>query len=1691
MEKQKFRIDKIIIGMIVIALLLVVCFSEILVVHAQTFEKGHYYLVKMNVENDTTDRGTQKDYGDEQINTIQMYSLAKEAIVYRTDDGNYEVTIRIDDWDLSSNEIAYQISKEGAFDESVSTYKIPFGDYNLKDKVFYDKLCSNGAKTVDEKYNEKYFQEDELKIEEDSQSAVTKYVTFPMDNIEGTFYINKIYNKDAYNSTIRISLACSGAKEISDDLGNYTKGYEVKTAVSGIYSYYNSATDCDKVEKILSESKTEKSADGLSQNIKIDLNQTAQSVLLDTAQVYAGRNYDKNWTAQDTTSEISLSYSSVKEAVFGKSVKLTTDGGKAYWIRIGLREEEEREETKTSNGVTLKYSTDVVDSDADFNAYELKSGMDYYDKVKSQMGAAVSEFKAYRTSLVQNGENYQPYKRVNLEFDLPQGWNADTTTVYVVVPAVNGYDELTAKNENRGAGTFEIKDNKVILSTTLVNEVSTYANYTGPIVWVLANTAQPFDVNTLSDGVYKVGIEMVNETDITSLSMSNAAIKNHEGTLYVYNNGADKDLYLDMDSVSIGSMRGYLYRMYTYPEKNSTVADKKEVNYISYKVDENKNPIDDEINKEDKISETILYPQKLAMKIPTTYDVEQDGTTISNVFKVNCNVPIMDIVGGAVAGSGDYARDAYVRMLNATKVENEEIHELTPSLTSVDKTQLKNVLDEANDCITNPKENYIKKNLAALKEKTATAQEVYEYVNATQKEVDKQTEILKNSISSLEGYKAGVYTMDTDSAFANSSENVQITGVVGETRAVVAEDLTATVYMNITKETTSMPAFDYSEDSWITGLLYKDSDGKYQTAKVEEKDKDGNITKVSFPVNGLTDNLELAFTLPDDTEQYQVSVALSNVEKQSVDKSELKSKISEATEKLSGNYTQESLTKLQKTISEATLVNENPVAIQNEIDEQIKKIDNAISELKNNIDFSELNKAIEKAEKINEDDYTPNSYKKLSDELEAAKLVSTDTNATQDEITNATVKLNAAYKGLIKRANKKELQATYEKAIAIENKNYPGWDKLQTAITNAKVVLDNANASQDEVDDQVNALTIAINNLSGTTDKSALESLVAEAKKLDTSAYTDSSVKAFNSAITSAEKVLNDPNATQEEVDKQIKLLKAQAEALIGKTQDNVVYDGVYEITGRMWQAKADSASMGNAALAQPMQIVVSTDKETGKTSVKLRMEFVPLTTSGFTGYLYKLNYFPEWDKDEIPKTETPVEANVETWYEDTYDEFNDPQNALDKNVQGKIYPHIMNIPIELGENEVWVQVYVPVMEYIGIQAGQTGSGWQYAKLQIDWDSRKQISGIDTDKSKLKALITKAKEIEQGEYSDEVYNALADAIVAAEDVVNNMNVDQTMIDNTQKALQAAMDALSKTEVKTDKSELQSVLKKAKTIIEDKEINYTETSIQSLKNAYDMAQAVYNNEVATQTEIETAISQLNTAIDALQIEGADKAELKKALSTTKEYLSDTENYTAASLEALKSLYDTAKEVYADKNATQEEVDAQVRILNYAVKNLKKVEEVTVDKSGLHNMLLTASNMAGRENLYTADSIKNLKAAIKAAEAVYEDENATQEEVNEQASKLSIAMINLETKPSDSNNNGNNNGGNNNNNNNDNNNTGLDIKNLADGVYSITGSMVKVDKTTASMSDGAINHTIKLTVKNGKYYITLNFNGLTVG
>lgn len=528
---------------------------------------------------------------------------------------------------------------------------------------------------------------------------------------------------------------------------------------------------------------------------------------------------------------------------------------------------------------------------------------------------------------------------------------------------------------------------------------------------------------------------------------------------------------------------------------------------------------------------------------------------------------------------------------------------------------------------------------------------------------------------------------------------------------------------------------------------------------------------------------------------------------------------------------------------------------------------------------------------------------------------------------------------------------------------------------------------------------------------------------------------------------------------------------------------------------------MGNAALKKPLQVEISTDKETGERTGILRMEFGPMKTAGFTGYLAELSYYPGWTGGDngytMPSDETPASLTVESYY-DVYDSYNDPDNGTDESVKGKQYPHIMSMPLDfIGDDEIWVQVYVPVMESIN-----KGGGRQYAKLQLDWNTLTQISGVDSDKDALNALIESASKMEQGSASKENYAALQSMIVYARSVSEDMNAGQDVVDAVTNALQMSVYTLTEDKVKADKSELTKAIEVADSYLNAEDVVFTDSTRKILQDARNTAATVFADENATQTEVNRCVEAIDNAINGLIRVGADKSELTAVMNRAQDYLKSTDQYTAASIEALRSAYDTAYEVYQKKDVTQDDVDAQVRVIGWMLEHMIRVSEQTTEKSGLHDLLLTAANMSGREQLYTSTSITALKKAIQAAEKIYNDADATQQEINEQCSTLVDAIMNLTAKTDnnnnstpnpgqDDNNGNNNNNGDNNNNNNNGSGSGTsttDRYNLADGVYLVTGKMQKVDKSSESMSNAAINHNIKLTVKNGKYYLTMDFCGL---
>ena len=305
--------------------------------------------------------------------------------------------------------------------------------------------------------------------------------------------------------------------------------------------------------------------------------------------------------------------------------------------------------------------------------------------------------------------------------------------------------------------------------------------------------------------------------------------------------------------------------------------------------------------------------------------------------------------------------------------------------------------------------------------------------------------------------------------------------------------------------------------------------------------------------------------------------------------------------------------------------------------------------------------------------------------------------------------------------------------------------------------------------------------------------------------------------------------------------------------------------------------------------------------------------------------------------------------------------------------------------------------------------------------------------------------------------------MTAQDVYNDMNSTQKEINLQVKALQAAIDAVE-TQV-VDKTELNALIEKATAEANRTDVVYTSATLEALKTAITNAQAVAAKEDATKAEVQAQVTALQTALDGLR--AVDKTNLNDLIAKAKAEAAKTDVYESNSLTVLNTAITLAENVAADPKATESEVAAAEKSLTTALNGL--VEKEVVDKSKLESKIVEAKTYVSQTDVYTESSLATLQSAINRAQNVMDNDSASQKLVDEQVTKLTEAIQQLAKK----------------------NDGKLDIKNLADGVYSVYGTMVKVDKNTYSMSNEAINHTIKLTVKNGKYYITMNFNGLTVG
>lgn len=142
--------------------------------------------------------------------------------------------------------------------------------------------------------------------------------------------------------------------------------------------------------------------------------------------------------------------------------------------------------------------------------------------------------------------------------------------------------------------------------------------------------------------------------------------------------------------------------------------------------------------------------------------------------------------------------------------------------------------------------------------------------------------------------------------------------------------------------------------------------------------------------------------------------------------------------------------------------------------------------------------------------------------------------------------------------DKSELQNLYDANSGKEQGNYTdeSWKSFTAALEAAKAVLDNEDATEEQVATATTALEEAIKGLTEKepepvpVDKSELQNLYDANSGKEQGNYTDESWKVFETALESAKAVLDNANATEKMVQAAAEALKAAVDGLTEKTVD-------------------------------------------------------------------------------------------------------------------------------------------------------------------------------------------------------------------------------------------------------------------------------------------------------------------------------------------------------------------------------------------------------------------------------------------------------------------------------------------------------------------------------------------------------------
>ena len=210
-------------------------------------------------------------------------------------------------------------------------------------------------------------------------------------------------------------------------------------------------------------------------------------------------------------------------------------------------------------------------------------------------------------------------------------------------------------------------------------------------------------------------------------------------------------------------------------------------------------------------------------------------------------------------------------------------------------------------------------------------------------------------------------------------------------------------------------------------------------------------------------------------------------------------------------------------------------------------------ESKPEVNKAKLEEVINKAEKIDLENKTEESIKVLKEAIAKGKEILNKEEVAQEELDNAVKAIETAIENLKDKeepepkpeVDKTRLEEIINEAenIELEGKTEDSIKVLKEAIAKGKEILNKEEVAQEELDNAVKNIEVAMENLKDEekpepkpeVDKTKLEEIINKAESINTEGKTEESIEALKEAIAKSKEIFNKEEVTQKEIDNAVK----------------------------------------------------------------------------------------------------------------------------------------------------------------------------------------------------------------------------------------------------------------------------------------------------------------------------------------------------------------------------------------------------------------------------------------------------------------------------------------------------------------------------------------------------------------------------